>query len=542
MAHRFRHSARARRGMEPDGARRRGVRPRSGATRAAASSDADSRRRRRSQPHARRRRAMRTGSAASRATADTRCEIGGRSSAAGAVGEHHREPERRLLRHRTRRRIHVGGEQLLLSAHAVVQRSGERSVRRGALSARRRERTRVDADARAGAGRSATRRRCADRTSCARAGRDAVHARARGIATRAVARRAASRPGEDRASCGSRIAARAPRRIVAHELRRAGHLARSASTRGINCTRGATSDTGAVFARELLRPTISRRASRSRGSASRSRSSPANREEFIGRNGDLARRRRRCARTRCRARPARGSTPARLCGACSTLEPGETREVVVLLGAATSEDEARAIIGAPCDSQRPQRGGRCGGRAWDARLTTITARTPSPEFDAMVNRWSLYQALSCRMWARSALYQSSGAYGFRDQLQDCMAFVYAEPAIARAHLLRCAGRQFVEGDVQHWWHEPSGRGVRTRFSDDLAWLPFVADHYVTRHGRRGVLGRARCLPRACAPLAPRRAGSVRSSRSVSDADARRSTSIACARSTARAPRARTACR
>ena len=82
----------------------------------------------------------------------------------------------------------------------------------------------------------------------------------------------------------------------------------------------------------------------------------------------------------------------------------------------------------------------------------ITVRTPEPAFDAMLNRWTLYQALACRMWARSALYQSSGAYGFRDQLQDVLAFVYAEPAVARAHLLRAAARQFVEGDVQHWWH------------------------------------------------------------------------------------------
>ena len=126
-------------------------------------------------------------------------------------------------------------------------------------------------------------------------------------------------------------------------------------------------------------------------------------------------------------------------------------------------------------------------RAWADRLGVISVRTPEPLFDAMINRWSLYQALACRMWARSALYQSSGAYGFRDQLQDVMAFVYAEPQVARDHILRAAARQFTDGDVQHWWHPQSGRGVRTRFSDDLAWLPYVVDHYVRVTGDASVL-------------------------------------------------------
>jgi cyclic beta-1,2-glucan synthetase len=169
------------------------------------------------------------------------------------------------------------------------------------------------------------------------------------------------------------------------------------------------------------------------------------------------------------------------------LAAGETREIAILLGAAESETEARQAVTQYRDvaTVRAAVDGAVAG--WAERLSVITVKTPEPTFDAMLNRWTLYQALACRMWGRSALYQSSGAYGFRDQLQDVTAFVYAEPALAREHILRAASRQFVEGDVQHWWHPPSGRGVRTRFSDDLAWLPYVVDHYVRTTGDASVL-------------------------------------------------------
>ncbi|MGH7513798.1 MAG: GH36-type glycosyl hydrolase domain-containing protein [Gemmatimonadales bacterium] len=211
----------------------------------------------------------------------------------------------------------------------------------------------------------------------------------------------------------------------------------------------------------------------------------ADRREFLGRNGTRA-------APASLAVPLTGTTGSTLdpCAALRCLiqlKPGETRELVVVLGAADGEAAAKEALDRLTDPVRARTAGESTVARWNERLSAITVRTPDPSFDVMLNRWLLYQALACRIWARSGLYQSSGAYGFRDQLQDGMALVYSEPGLAREHILRASGRQFVEGDVQHWWHPPSGRGVRTKFSDDLAWLPFVVDQYVRTTADASVL-------------------------------------------------------
>ena len=210
------------------------------------------------------------------------------------------------------------------------------------------------------------------------------------------------------------------------------------------------------------------------------------RSEFLGRNGGPDR---PAALERSGSLSQRVGAGFDPCAALQTiveLKPGESAEVIFLLGQAESRDQARDLIK------------RCRGadfdqvlsdvtRRWDDLLRTVQVATPDPGMDLMLNRWLLYQTLSCRVWARAAFYQLSGAYGFRDQLQDVIALGVAKRSVAREHLLRAASRQFVEGDVQHWWHPPSGRGIRTRMSDDLLWLPYAVIQFIETTGDMAIL-------------------------------------------------------
>jgi cyclic beta-1,2-glucan synthetase len=243
-------------------------------------------------------------------------------------------------------------------------------------------------------------------------------------------------------------------------------------------------DTGAIYARNFFDPQFASWVAFCAMSEPLA-SHTADRREFLGRNGTTA-------APVGLLRPLAGTTgvgvdPCAALRCVLELAPGETRDVVVVLGAAEGEYAARAAVREYQDVQRARAAIEHNVVRWRERLSVIAVRTPEPAFDIMLNQWTLYQALACRMWGRTALYQSSGAYGFRDQLQDSMAFVYAEPGVAREHILRATARQFIEGDVQHWWHPESGRGMRTRFSDDLAWLPYVVDHYIRVTGDATVL-------------------------------------------------------
>lgn len=242
---------------------------------------------------------------------------------------------------------------------------------------------------------------------------------------------------------------------------------------------------GALFAHNIYSREYAKRVVFAKVSE-KERSVTGSRSEFIGRNGSLfnpaAMRRKRLS----------GKTGAGLdpCAAIQTyidLAEGQEREIVFILGAAHNTEEAEHFI--------QQYSGASGARQaleavwgyWNHALGAIHVETPDPSVDVMVNGWLIYQTLSCRLWGRSGYYQSGGAYGFRDQLQDSMALIHATPWLVREHLLRCAERQFPQGDVQHWWHPPNGQGVRTHFSDDYLWLPYVTCHYVRTTGDIGIL-------------------------------------------------------
>ncbi|MHB1295388.1 MAG: GH36-type glycosyl hydrolase domain-containing protein [Anaerolineae bacterium] len=210
------------------------------------------------------------------------------------------------------------------------------------------------------------------------------------------------------------------------------------------------------------------------------------RTEFLGRLGDLAHPA-ALDRVGLDGRVQPGLDPCAALQLHIDLPPGASEEIYLVLGQGQDRQHALDLIDRFREPAAVQAAWEASRARWDDLLGAVAVHTPDQGMDLMLNRWLLYQTLSCRLWGRSGFYQSSGAYGFRDQLQDVMSLVYAAPDIARRQILRAARHQFTDGDVLHWWHPPSGRGVRTRMSDDLLWLPFVTAHYVEATGDYGIL-------------------------------------------------------
>ncbi len=210
------------------------------------------------------------------------------------------------------------------------------------------------------------------------------------------------------------------------------------------------------------------------------------RTEFLGRMGSL-RAPAALGRIGLESSVHAGVDPCAVIQLHVDLAPGGTEEVFFLIGEGKDRAESLSLIGQIQAGAQVEAIWQAVQGHWDDILSTITVETPDAGMNLILNRWMLYQTLACRLWGRSGLYQSSGAFGFRDQLQDVMALLHSRPDIARAQILEAARHQFEEGDVLHWWNPPAGRGVRTRFSDDLLWLPYVVAEYVSATGDESIL-------------------------------------------------------
>ena len=243
---------------------------------------------------------------------------------------------------------------------------------------------------------------------------------------------------------------------------------------------------GAIFARNAFSSEFPERIAFF-DSDGASRTICCDRAEFIGRNGSLCRPA-AMGHTRLSGFIGAGLDPCAAIQTAFHLEAGQEHEIVFMLGAAgRRSDEACQIAKRLQGKEAARNALQAVHQHWHQTLSTIQVNTPDESVNILVNGWLMYQTIACRMWARSGSYQSGGAFGFRDQLQDAMAMVHTKPLLVREHLLRCAARQFVEGDVQHWWHPSSGRGVRSRCSDDLLWLPLATSRYISVTGDVDVL-------------------------------------------------------